>query len=184
MEKYSNDILIEGIRKQDKNILRYVYVAYFPGIRDFILKTNGSEEDAKDIFQEAVIVLFRKTKDKKFVIQHSFANYLFVICKMMWFKYCENKINENEKINIFLDENYINNDIQYEIELNKKYKLYQYHFNNLGDDCKKILKMFLKGVSFKDIARKLKYKSDNYVKKRKYLCKEMLIENIKNDPKY
>ncbi|MDA3780127.1 MAG: sigma factor, partial [Bacteroidales bacterium] len=143
MEKYNNDILIEGFRKQDKNILKYVYLAYYPGVRNFVVKMSGREEDAKDIFQEAIIVIYRKSKDNNFVIKHSFANYLFVICKMMWYKHCENTENENEKINSFIDEYSYSIDIQQEIELNKRYKLYQYHFNKLGNDCKNILKMFL-----------------------------------------
>lgn len=184
MEQYSNNILINGIRHQDKNILKYVYDTYYPNIRKYIVDSNGSEDDAKDIFQEAIIVLFRKSKDENFEISNSFENYLFAICKLMWFKQCKVQSDEDERINLFLDENYYDSSLFDKIELNRKYKLYQYHFNELRPDCKKILKLFIKGVSFNEIARKLKYKSGNYVKKRKYFCKEILIEKIKKDPKY
>lgn len=67
---------------------------------------------------------------------------------------------------------------------NEKYDLYRQHFDRLSDECKEILNLFLEKIPLKTIATKLGLKTEKYTKKRKYQCKEVLINNIKNDLRY
>jgi hypothetical protein len=65
----------------------------------------------------------------------------------------------------------------------EKYRLYQQHFLTLNDDCQKVLLLFMKKLSLKEIAVEMGYKTEKYAKTRKYLCKEELKKRIINDPK-
>jgi hypothetical protein len=65
----------------------------------------------------------------------------------------------------------------------EKFRLYQQHFLTLGEDCQKVLLLFMKKISLKDIATEMGFKTEKYAKTRKYLCKEELKKRIINDPK-
>jgi hypothetical protein len=67
---------------------------------------------------------------------------------------------------------------------NEKHKLYQLHFLNLSEDCQKVLQLFLKKISLREIANIMGYKTEKYAKTRKFNCKEELKTRILNDPNY
>jgi hypothetical protein len=67
---------------------------------------------------------------------------------------------------------------------NEKIKIYQKHFLSLGDDCQKVLRLFLRKISLREIAEIMGYKTEKYAKTRKYECKEELKNRILNDPNY
>ena len=182
MEKFSEDIIIQGLKVQDPEILRYIYKKYFPFIQNFINKQTGSDDDAKDIFQEALIVIYRKVKSDDFDLSASFKTYLYSICKYMWMRLQEKKDKEYELNTAFVQN--ITYDDKELIEKNRRYALYQKHFSNLSVECRKILELFLQKKPLREIAKELKISSEKYLKKRKYICKERLVENIKNDPDY
>ena len=68
--------------------------------------------------------------------------------------------------------------------LNLEYFLFREHFNKLDRKCKKLIELFLKELSFNEIAKMLNYKNALDARRTKYLCKNLLINRIKNDPKY
>ena len=70
------------------------------------------------------------------------------------------------------------------VEKNEKYGLYQKHFNTLSTDCQKLLQLFFEKVPLKEIAGLMGYKSEKYAKKRKFKCKELLVNRIKQDTEF
>jgi hypothetical protein len=70
------------------------------------------------------------------------------------------------------------------VEKNERFLLYQKHFKNISTDCQKILQLFFDKIPAKQIAHIMGFKSEQYVKTRKFKCKELLIERIKQDAEY
>lgn len=184
MDNFQRNKLIEGIRNQDKMILQKLYSDYYPSIERFVLANSGSEQDAKDIFQEGIIITYRKIKSGTFELSSSFKTYIYSVCKFVWLKQLskrkENVDNQNQYLQ-YEDSGEVTDD---EYEKNEQYKLYQTHFKRLSQDCQTILVMFLKKIPMKEIAEKVGIESLQFVKRKKYKCKEQLIKYIKNDPKY
>src|SRR3978361_2309087 len=52
----------------------------------FILNNNGSYDEAKDIFQEAMIILYQKAKSDSFVLTSQIKTYVYSICRRLWLK--------------------------------------------------------------------------------------------------
>ncbi len=63
-------------------------------------------------------------------------------------------------------------------------QIVQRSFLKLKTECQKVLNMAIKGYEYSEIARKMKYKSEEYARRKKYLCKEALIKIVKADPEY
>jgi len=186
MKYYSNDKIIKGILQNDNFILQYIYNEYYPKINYFIINNNGIEEDAKDIFQEGLIIIYRKIKESQSFLKCSFETYLYSVCKLLWLKQLRKKrirfIVQEKLPSYFKDKEYP--DIIYTIEKNERHRLYQKYFLKLGKDCQKTLRLFLDEIPLKDIAKLMGYKNENYAKKKKYKCKETLINNIKHDNEF
>ena len=185
MSEYSVEEIIEGIRSRDNCVLQYIYKSYYPTIHHFIISNSGSPDDAKDIFQESIIVIYRKVKEqKRFLINSGFKTFIYSVARNIWLKNLRNRKYEGKKIQ----------DQQPFIELKDepfkisnedlKMSLYQKYFKKLPEDCQNILRLTAKEIPQKEIAEALGFRSENYVKKRKHGCKEKLIEMIKEDPQY
>ena len=183
MKSLPTEIIIDGIRKQDKQILRAIYYTYFPNIKKMVLDNKGDEQDAKDVFQEGLIVVYRKIKEGNLNISSTFKRYIYGICRFIWLHELSETKENSENLTVCLEYDNIP-DIKFdEYKKHKQFELYQKHFKKLGKSCRKILKLFLKNVPLVEIAKKIGT-SPEFVRKKKFLCKEQLMTNIKKDPEY
>jgi len=187
MITYSDEQILKGILRHDNLILQHIYKQYYYSINYFIKKNQGDEDDANDIFQEAIIIIYRKIKENDLIFEKSsFKGYLFSVCRFLWLKQLEKRRIEKEKLNESLPyhEDLYDDNLSELAKKNEKYGLYQRHFGALSTDCQKLLQLFFEKVSLKDIATVMGYKSEKYAKKRKFKCKELLISRIKQDAEF
>src|SRR5690606_25205582 len=100
MTVYSDEQILKGILRHDNLILQHVYKQYYYNINYYIRKNQGSEDDASDIFQEAIIIIYRKIKENDLVFEKSsFKGYLFTVCRLLWLKQLEKRRIEQERLN-------------------------------------------------------------------------------------
>jgi RNA polymerase sigma factor (sigma-70 family) len=183
VSRYSQEEIIDGLRRRDNRILKYIYKQHYAAILNLVLTNSGTEDDAKDIFQEALIIAFKNIREKKqFKLESNFQTYIYSISRLLWLKNLRNRSDENT-----LKENHPFIEFEEPKPFNEediRLSVYQKAFRKIPEDCQQILTLSNEGVSQKDIAEKLGFKSDNYIKKRKHYCKEYLISKIKEDPEF
>lgn len=184
MQEFRVDEILNGIRNRNTDVLEFIYKNYFHQIKTLINKNEGNDEDAKDIYQDAILIIYQKIAKMNLTLNCSFNTYLYSVCRLLWLKQLEKR----KLKKVFLEESVkfveLEADIVSHFETNERLILFQDHFNKLSYNCQKILELFLAQIQLKEIARVLGYKSEQYVKKRKHQCKEKLIASIKNDPRY
>ena len=184
---YSDEQILKGILRHDNLILQYIYKQYYYKINYFIKKNQGNEDDASDIFQETIIVIYRKLKENDLIFEKSsFAGYLFSVSRFLWLKQLEKRRIEKERLNETLpfQENLYDENLVELVDKNERYGLYQKHFATLSTDCQKLMQLFFEKVPLKEIAKVMGYKGEKYAKTRKYKCKELLIRRIKQDTEF
>ena len=181
---YTVEAILEGLKTSDSNVLEYVYKKYFPIVRFFVIKNSGTDEDAKDVFQEAIILVYKRLKDGTLDLTCAFKTYLYSVCRILWLRQLEKRKIRKEVVTdsqVFVS---LDDDVEEQSAEQEQFRIYQKHFQILPKDCQEILQLFLKKVPLKEIAQKMNIKSDKYLKKKKFICKEALIKRIKNDPDY
>jgi RNA polymerase sigma factor (sigma-70 family) len=167
-------------------MIKYVYRELYPVIRNLVVTNSGTDEDAEDVFQDALVIVYKKGKDEELVLSSSFKTFFFSICKNLW----SQRLGKEKDIRQMFVETEetvtLPESITKEMHTaeNEKIKLYQKHFLSLGDDCQKVLRLFLRKMSLREIAEIMGYKTEKYAKTRKFDCKEELKKRILNDPTY
>lgn len=152
--------------------------AYFPVVKKMVLKNNGSKQDAEDIYQEALIILFRKVQEGNFVLSSSLNTYLYSVCRYLWSDTLkkQNKKIEFEKVESFIPDEEIEKDNHKE----SQYRIAEKAFQSVGEKCKELLVLFYhKNQGFKQIAKDLGFASENVAKNQKYRCLEKAKDNLK-----
>jgi RNA polymerase sigma factor (sigma-70 family) len=186
MIRYSDEAIIEGLKLRRDDMIKYVYRELYPVVKSMVVSNSGTDEDAEDIFQDALVIVYKKGKDEELVLSSSFKTFFYSICKNIWLQRL-GKLKNIHQIFVEIEEpvtlpESITKEM-YTVE-NEKIKLYQKHFLGLGDDCQKVLRLFLRKMSLREIAEIMGYKTEKYAKTRKYECKEELKNRILNDPNY
>ncbi len=83
-KKHSDKKLIEGLRKGEDKTLNYLYQNYFSTVKSHIIKNSGTEEDAYDIFQDALMVVFKKFQNNGVELTSDLKAYVFGIARKLW----------------------------------------------------------------------------------------------------
>ncbi|WP_033563336.1 RNA polymerase sigma factor [Sphingobacterium sp. SYP-B4668] len=169
--------IVDGILAGDNLALDAIYKLYYPSISHMILQNNGSEEEAKDIFQEAVIVLYDKVTFGNFELKSKLKTYLYSICRRLWLKqlnrsgasYATNDINDYQDTLQYED------DIAKHEEQDLKFSQMEAAMNKLGEPCKTILQDFyINNHSMQEICEKFGYTNTDNAKTQKYKCLQRL----------
>jgi RNA polymerase sigma factor (sigma-70 family) len=182
MKPSTNNALIKGIRNHESPVLEYVYDTYYPIIEGYIIHNQGSREQARDVFQEAMIVVYNRVKAGKLELTCKFGTYLYAICKNIWIQERKKYMLRAEKLK---QQPLVVNDpgpADDPLLQNHLTDLFNKHFGDLSEDCQKILSMYFNNFSVEDIRIAMNYKDLHHTADRKYRCKKSLIKRIVNDP--
>ncbi len=172
-ENYRTDEqLLLALRNEDEKALGIVYKTHFPMVLHFIGNNNGTESEAKDIYQEAVMVLYENSKEEEFILTCKIKTYLYSVCRRLWLKRLAEKgrfVGKVEDFESFIafekdeTENMEEREVQYSVMATS--------LSKLGEPCKTILEdFFVQGLSMLQIAEKMGYTNADNAKNQKYKC--------------
>ena len=155
-------------------------------VNRMVLNHSGSKDDAYDLFQEVIILIYRKASENKLTLTSNFSTFLYSICSNLWLKELRKRRQHENFLNLnkSKDQQFYYTEFCQEYDEIHRYGIYQKHFEKLGKKCQKVLELFFNKIPLKEIMQKLECSSENYVKKLKYYCKEKLILSIQKDQEY
>jgi len=186
MKKLKEKEIISGIRNGDAKIIERIYQECFGCIRNLVMQNSGSLDEARDLFQDVLVVVCERARKDSFRLTCSFRTYIYAIARNIWFRRVENRNKELPlKIEV-KDERYVpdgRGSGKLSVE-EMQMLLYQKHYCRMSENCKQVLRMLLQRSSTAEIMDFMGYSSIAYTRKRKYQCKESLIRRIHEDPEY
>ncbi|MEO1262776.1 MAG: sigma-70 family RNA polymerase sigma factor [Bacteroidota bacterium] len=174
---------LKVLRSGDRRGVQQIYEQFLPGIVKLVTSNHGSREQAIDVFQEAILIIFKKSKEESFSLESSFFTYLYAISRNLWLK----KLEKNKKNLVtfsHLPEPMSTDDFDTLILEEERYRLFRSKFRQLSDNCQQLLSLFFKKTPMVDIVRIMGFGSVQYAKKRKFQCKEKLVKLVKDDIEY
>ncbi|WP_298896758.1 RNA polymerase sigma factor [uncultured Psychroserpens sp.] len=174
---------LNGLVNNNERIVREIYKNSFRQVLSFISNNKGQRTDADDIFQKALMQIMVRAKTRPFSINSSFEAFLFVSCKNLWRRELNKKKREvtNDQVIEHITEE---RDLAISVLEQERWEFFQEKLKLISDNCQLVLKQVFSKMSYKDIAERLGYSSENVVRQRVFKCKAKLVELIKSDMKY
>lgn len=174
--RYTTDrALLDGIASGDGQAFSQMYKQYRGRLRKWIVGLGGKEEDADDVFQEALMVIYEKAKSPDFCLTSKLGTYLFSISKRLWLRKIERS---PQHLNIEDDEGLLrwdgqeaDNDLSAHWEMESRLQQLSQALDDLGEPCSALLRSFyIDKKSMQEIAMDLGYTNADNAKNQKYKC--------------
>jgi RNA polymerase sigma factor (sigma-70 family) len=184
---HADNKYIDALLENDSFLLDDFYTKFSGKIKHMVLQNNGTEADAADVFQEAIVDLYKKAK-AGFRLSCPIEAFLFLICRNRWLntitrkKYNSVTFADDEGYSNLVSEDSFANAEQIFIAQNRK-NLIETKLAGLGDSCRQLLNYNWAGKKLEEIAGLMKT-SYAYIRKKKGDCMGKLIELIKTSPDY
>jgi RNA polymerase sigma factor (sigma-70 family) len=178
VKEYTDIEIIDCLRKRESYVVRYLWDRYMPMIRLIVSRMGGTTEDAKDIFQESLMIILEKIDSREFALTCRFKTYLYCVSENLWKSVLDKR---KAAANYFLrktdDES--EKDIGELIDNKISEEIFREVFDSLDPVSKAILKLYWQDVSPQEIAGRLGY-TYGYVRKKKCEAQAELTERVKN----
>lgn len=153
-------------------MLDHLYKKYYRMMTKIVLSNSGSEDEAKDVFQEALLVFWQKAVSGKLVLTSKISTYIYSICLNQWRKELDRKSR--------LSSEEVEGHYYQSHEAEERLKIVMECIGELGDVCKRVLTYYyFDGLKMPDIADKMNFANTDTAKTKKYKCKKKLDSLIK-----
>jgi RNA polymerase sigma factor (sigma-70 family) len=160
------------IAQGDESALEFLYKKYYRMMTKMVISNHGTEDEARDVYQDALIVFWEKARNGDLVMTSKISTFIYSICLNLWRKELDRKSRfsgEEKEVAGFI-----------EIEREERIRVIHDCLDELGETCKKILMYYyFDGMSMNEIAEKLGYANMDTAKTKKYKCKKRLDELVK-----
>ncbi len=177
---------IQALIENDTVVLNEMYSKYADKIKWMILKNNGTEQDAADIFQEALLSIYDKAVRNEFQLTCPLEAFLFLICKNKWI----NELNRRKNSRVTITDTggfIIADDVKKQAEdcllQEQRMELLEEKIKEMNEGCKELLRLSWSGKPLEEVAQILKV-SYGYVRKKKSECVAALMKLMKQSPQF
>ena len=177
----TDQTIISQLKKGNELYLKYLY-EHLEMVKSWVNNNNGNDEDAYDLFQEAIIVFYKNISAGKYEHKSKISTYLFGICKRQWYNQLNRRLKYERPVS---GVSQVDNEPfdSFEIELTRgRDSLKNYinqAFDKLGEPCKSLLEksIFLK-IKMDEIATMFNYASAHSARQQKLRCIKRLRSYI------
>lgn len=163
--------LLKGLALNDSKAIETIYRDNFSMVQAFILQNNGSYDDARDIFQEAMIALYEKAQSESFVLTCQIKTYVYSICRRLWLKRLQQLGRYAHRVDSLEETVPVEEDLDVHEKRNAEFAIMDRALNSLGEPCKSLLEgYYLKKMGMQELAAEFGYTNADNAKNQKYKC--------------
>jgi len=167
--------VILGILNNSDIVLKKLYLAYFPMVLQLIINNSGTQDDAKDVYQEAIIVLYNKVKSGEFELSSKLKTFIYSVCRRLWLKRLAQMNRYGGDIRDFQEHLPVEEDVDLHSDRDIQFGKMENSLKLLGEPCKTIIEDFyINDRSMQAICEKFGYTNADNAKTQKYKCLQRL----------
>lgn len=182
---HKDQYYLQGLLSNDTSIIEEIYRKYSQKVYRYVLNNNGSESEAQDLFQDALISIYDRASSKNLELTCPFEAYLIMVCRSKWINIL--KSSKKKKETNLQESGYIYEEAveitEETLLLEERMNFLQSKLKSLGVKCQELLKLSWSGLSMQNVAEKLGI-TYAYSRKKKSECIGKLSNLIKEDPNF
>jgi len=177
--------LLEGLAASDRKAIERIYEENFNTIQALIVNNNGSADDARDIFQETMIVLFEKVRSGSFELNCQLRTFLYSVARRLWLKRLQQQNRYTSPGDSLESVVPVEEELRAHDQRNAEFEMMDKAISNLGEPCKSLLEAYyLQKQNMQVIAANFGYTNADNAKNQKYKClmrlKKIFFTHYKN----
>jgi RNA polymerase sigma factor (sigma-70 family) len=177
--------LLEGLARNDRAAIEKIYQQNYGTIQSFIINNNGSADDARDVFQEAMILLYEKATSGHFELNCKIKTYVYSVCRRLWLKRLQQVHRFGSPVEMLEEIVPVEEDLEEQERKNEAFNQMDKALNHLGEPCKSLLEAYyVHKKQMQEIAETFGYTNADNAKNQKYKClmrlKKLFFSHYKN----
>jgi RNA polymerase sigma factor (sigma-70 family) len=171
---FLEEALIAELRKKNEAALKQLYQENYVMILKLVVNNSGTEQEAKDVYQEAIIHFYERLSQQDFELTCKIKTYLYAVCRKLWLQ----RLAQRSKF-LSIEEGDRVADVDSavsEMEAKERnFTVMSESLDKLGEPCRSILEdYYLKGMGMDQITEKFGYTNADNTKNQKYKCLQRL----------
>ncbi len=161
--------LLDGIQKGDDKALSVLYKTHYKVASHFVVQNGGADEDAKEVYQEAVILLYEKAVSGHLVLTCKISTYLYAVCRRLWLRKLAARQHSVGQVEEW--EEVILGDDLFEDRKEEHLQAMDASLRLLGEPCRHVIESYyFHHQSMRQICEKMGYANEETAKNQKYKC--------------
>jgi len=178
-------LLLEGLALNDRQAIETIYRDNYAVIQAFVLNNSGNADEARDLFQEAMIVLYEKAVSGSFELHSQLRTYLFSVCRRLWLKRLQQMNRYTGQVEMLEDTVPVEEEMEMHEKKNNDFLLMESAMAKIGEPCKSLLDAYyIQHKNMQEIAADFGYTNADNAKTQKYKClmrlKKLFFAQYKN----
>ncbi|HTL07374.1 MAG TPA: sigma-70 family RNA polymerase sigma factor [Chitinophagaceae bacterium] len=163
--------LLKGLAKSDKTAAESIYKDHYSMVQALIINNNGSADDARDIFQETMIVLYEKARSGSFELNCQLKTFIYAVSRRLWLKRLQQLQKFSGQIEQMEETVPVEEDLEQHDQADEQFKAMEKSLLNLGEPCKSLIEAYyLQKRNMTEIAASFGYTNADNAKNQKYKC--------------
>lgn len=173
--------ILDLIRKGDEEALVILYESNRRPILHLVTQNNGTADDAQDLLQESLVVLWERVRSGRFEYKSKLSTFIYATAKNMWAQRLRRKGRETSgDLDPENHEDFSPSALE-SIIMSERAEIVRDALERIGDQCRKLLLLFYwEEMPMEDIAVQLGFANADTVKAKKYQCKKALERVLSN----
>ncbi len=185
MDTLPEKALLEGLAREDKDAIEKIYRDNYNVIQSLILNNSGTADDAADIFQESMIVLFEKSKSPDFELSCQIKTYLYSVSRRLWLKRLQQIQRFTRQSEDFEQVVPVEEELELQEKRQNDFSIMENAMTKIGEPCKSLLEAYyIQKKQMQQIATEFGYTNADNAKTQKYKClvrlKKLFFAQYKN----
>lgn len=179
--------IIQGIKERDNTVVQYAVQQYFPMIRKMTTALGGGNlQDAEDVFMEGMEVVYLRLQKEDFTLTCTFSTFLYRVCRFKWINQLHRKKIHQNRVQDLVETQLIKEEFELHdvLAAQERFGLLREYFKLLDQPCRNLLELFLQEIPLKTIMEQMGFSSEPYLRKRKFLCKQRLMDMVRKDVRF
>src|ERR1043166_4730990 len=158
---------IQGLRSGNNEVLSALYKKYYTIVLKLVVSNSGSSDEAADVYQETVIVLYENVQKPQFELNCQLQTYIYSVAKRLWLKQLKKSgqtfLMREDGADSLAD---VSEDVELHLKKESEFEKIEESLAALGEPCGTLIKDFyVNRLSMDDIAAKFGYTNGDNAKR-------------------
>lgn len=172
--------LLEAIRRGDEGVLSRLYRSSRPPVTAYVLQNSGTMDDADDMLQEALVILWERVRTGRFTYSAKLETFVVGTVKNLWLRRLARARRETPgDLDAEIPDPDPRSPLDALVESEEAASLAE-GLRRIGEQCRTLLLLFYwEELTMEDIARKMGFANADTAKAKKYQCKKALEDAVR-----